>query len=237
MSTSETISQRSSALVAGISLLLMAVVAGVTYGYLHGNLMVTHNAQATFQNLQNSPGAFQAEIAGWLVILILDGIVAWALYHFFAKANIGVSFFSSFLRIIYTVILGIAIYHLPQIIFVLANPLQGTALEQSATEAMNFLLSFENIWSKGLIVFGFHLMTMGYLAFTSGYVPKIWGVLLVIAGVSYSYIHAMHTFFPTMIDYLSTVEAILSLPMMVGDVGFAIWLVAKGGKSNSAKAL
>ena len=117
MKNSNILTQRSSALVAGISILVMALVAGITYGYLHGNIMVANDAQATFQNLQTSTGAFEAEISGWLIIFVLDAIVAWALFHFFAKANKSLSFLSSLLRIIYTVILGTAIYNLPQIIF------------------------------------------------------------------------------------------------------------------------
>ena len=235
MKNSNIISQRTSAMVAGISLLLMALVAGVTYGYLHGNLMVANNAQATFQNLQSSPGAFRAEIAGWLVIFVLDGIVAWALFHFFAKANKGLSFISSLLRVLYTAILGMAIYQLPLILLKLSNQVENTAMEQSALEAMHFLLSFEDIWSKGLIVFGFHLMTLGYLAFKADYVPRFWAVLLLLAGASYAYIHATYAVFPNMTDALTSVEAGLAIPMAVGEVGFAIWLVLKGGKLKSMK--
>lgn len=222
MKNSNTISQRTAALVAGISLLLMAVVAGVTYGYLHGNLMVADDAQATFKNLQTSQGAFKAEIAGWSIIFLLDAVVAWALFRFFAKANKGVSFLSSFLRIIYTIILGIAIYNLPQILSVINHQLAEAGINSRNADVMNYLSSFESIWSKGLIVFGLHLMALGYLAFTADYVPKVWGILLILAGISYSCIHAMYAVFPNMLEYLRTTEAVLTIPMTVGEVGFAI---------------
>lgn len=232
MKNSSTISQRSAALIAGISLLLMAIVAGVTFGYLHGNLVVANDAQATFENLQTSQGAFKSEIAGWSIIFLLDAIVAWALFHFFAKANKGVSFFSSFLRIIYTIILGVAIYNLPQILAVINDQLAEAGLGSATDDVMNYLNSFENIWSNGLIVFGLHLMALGYLAFTADYVPKVWGVLLILAGISYSYIHAMYAVFPNMVEYLITIEAVLTIPMTIGEVGFAIWLIARGGKQK-----
>jgi hypothetical protein len=37
----------------------------------------------------------------------------------------------------------------------------------------------------GLILFGVHLLLIGHLAHRSGFMPKIFGVLLVIAGLGY----------------------------------------------------
>lgn len=231
----KSISQRKSALIAGISLLLMAVVAGLSYGYLHGNLIVADDAQATLENLKTSTGLFYTEIFGWTIIFLLDAVVAWALFHFFAKTNRGLAFLSSFLRVIYTAVLGIAIYNLPKVLTLINKHFAQVNVEGPATEVMNYLNSFEDIWSKGLILFGLHLMILGYLVFKADFVPKVWGVLLVIAGVSYTYLHGMHAFFPHMKEQLVMIESILSLPMIVGEVGFAIWLVVKGGKLKRPK--
>ncbi len=227
------ISQRKSALIAGISLLVMAVVAGLSYGYLHGNLVVADDAQATLDNLKTSTDLFYAEIFGWKVIFILDGLVAWSLYHFFKKSNKGLAFLSSFLRVIYTAFLGIAIYNLPQVMTVINDQLGQFGMNNGMDQVMHYLNSFEDIWSKSLIIFGFHLTLLGFLAFKADYVPKIWGVLLVIAGFSYSYLHGMYAFFPQIKEHLIVIESILSVPMIVGEVGFAVWLVARGGKLKS----
>lgn len=208
----------------------MAVVAGLTYGYLHGNLVAADDAQATLENLRTSTGLFYTEIFGWTVIFLLDALVAWSLFHFFAKADKGLAFLSSFLRVIYTAILGVAIYKLPKVMSIINDQLRHIGMDSATSEIMVHLNSFENIWSNALILFGFHLMILGFLAFKAEYVPKVWGVLLVLAGVSYSYLHGMHTFFPHMKEQLVMIESILALPMIVGEVGFAIWLVAKGGK-------
>ncbi len=233
MNNSKNISQRRSALIAGISLLLMAVVAGLSYGYLHGNLVATDDAQLTLQNLKTSTELFYTEIFGWTLIFLLDALVAWSLYHFFAKANKKLAFLSSFLRIIYTAVLGIAIYNLPKVMTIINENLVGMGTNSPSTEVMHYLNSFEDIWSKSLILFGFHLMILGYLAFKADYVPKVWGVLLILAGLSYSYLHGMHAFFPNMKEQLVMIESILTLPMIVGEVGFAIWLIAKGGKKGA----
>lgn len=232
MKNTKSLSERKAALIAGISLLLMALVAGLTYGYLHGNLVAADDAQATLENLKTSTGLFYTEIFGWTVIFLLDAVVAWSLYHFFKKANKGLAFLSSFLRVIYTAFLGIAIYNLPQVITIINSQLGQIGMNKGTTEVMQHLNSFEDIWSKSLILFGFHLTLLGFLAFKADYVPKIWGVLLVIAGFSYSYLHGMHAFFPQIKEHLIVIESILIIPMIVGEVGFAIWLVVKGGKQK-----
>ena len=79
--------QRKSALIAGIALIIMAVVAGFTYGYLHNTLIVEGDSETTLRNLKSDASLFQAEIFGWFFILVLDVIVAWALYFFFRDEN------------------------------------------------------------------------------------------------------------------------------------------------------
>lgn len=44
---------------------------------------------------------------------------------------------------------------------------------------------FTNIWDAGLVLFGLHLLVIAYLAYRSGYVPKVLGVLLAVAGLGY----------------------------------------------------
>lgn len=227
MKSSNNISPRTSALIVGFALLLMAVVAGLTYGYLHGNLMVAEDADASLKNLQSSPGLFKAELFGWVVIFLLDGLVAWALFHFFKPMNNRISFLSSMLRVVYTVVLGIAIFNLSKILQVINNP----ADHSGSGHVMNYLQSFEDLWSKGLIIFGLHLLALGYLAYRAGFVPKFWGILLIIAGLSYSFLHTAYALEPDLMDSWKTLEMILVLPMTLGEVGFAVWLVVRGGKA------
>jgi len=98
------------------------------------------------------------------------------------------------------------------------------------TGALVSVEAFQQTWSVGLVIFGIHLVLLGYLAFRSGFVPKIWGILLVIAGLCYLFSHGLPLLWPGYSTIKTTVEGILMLPMIVGELGFAIWLVAKGGK-------
>ena len=46
---------------------------------------------------------------------------------------------------------------------------------------------FTDIWHAGLILFGLYLLVIAWLAWRSGYVPKLLGVLIGIAGLGYIY--------------------------------------------------
>jgi hypothetical protein len=48
------------------------------------------------------------------------------------------------------------------------------------------ITAFNDIWYVGQFLFGFHLLLIGYLAYRSGYVPRLLGVLIAISGLGYA---------------------------------------------------
>ena len=77
----------------------------------------------------------------------------------------------------------------------------------------------------GLIFFGFACLATGYLIFKSGYLPKILGLLLAMAGLSYLINSFALLLAPSLADAIS--PAIL-IPAFVGEVLLTLWLVFKG---------
>lgn len=221
---------RKSALIAGITLLVMSVAAIISYGYIHNALMIPGNPKATLENLSHSNSLFGMELLGWLIIFICDLIVAWALYVFFKNVNQKLSLLSALIRTVYTFVLGGAIFNLLQVYFILVNKHLPLALMQQ--KISDFVLAFETTWSLGLILFGFHLLLLGYLAIKSTNIHSIWGILLIIAGISYIFVHASKQIFTEHLSLIHIFESILSLPMAFGEIGFAFWLVIKGGRNQ-----
>jgi hypothetical protein len=88
-------------------------------------------------------------------------------------------------------------------------------------QALRHINSFTNIWDAGLVAFGLNLFVLAYLAYSSGCVPRLLGVLLGIAGFGYV--------FDTVVRVLvrgssSDVSAITG----IGEFVFALWLVIRG---------
>ncbi|MCG6186925.1 DUF4386 domain-containing protein [Maribellus maritimus] len=223
------ITNRKSALIAGIALIFMAAVAVFIYGYIHNMLLVPGNPEATAVNLESHRWLFHTEILGWHVILLLDVVVAWALYILFKNENRKLSAFAAGLRFVYSAILGVAILNFIYILKILNGSFAMT--QQMANEQiMSFLQSFERTLSFGLIIFGFHLLILGFLALKSKYILRFWGILLIFAAISYIIIHSAKFFLPEFESQIKFVENVLSLPMAFGEIGFAFWLIFRGGK-------
>ncbi|PEX84247.1 DUF4386 domain-containing protein [Bacillus cereus] len=220
--------KRKFAITAGTALLIMAFAAFFSYGFVHGNLVVQDDASTTLHNIQTSNSLFKAEIFGWIIIFIMDIIAAWALYFFLKPIHASIALLAAWLRLMYTTILGIGVFNL-----ILALLLSKSTIANPETYTMLFLSAFEYIWSVGLIVFGLHLFVLGFLTFLSKHIPKFISVLLLIAAIGYIVIHVMNTMFSQYDTILSIIQVVFQLPMIAGELGFAIWLLLEGGKSTT----
>ncbi len=224
---------RKSAVIAGLSLLIMTIAAFFSYGYVHSSLIIGGDSIATLKEIQTSMGLFKAEILGWLIIIITDIVVSWAFYTFLKPIHRGYSLLAAWLRLMYTAILAIATANLIQVGELASH--SGELFNQSthtlASQVMASVMTFESVWSLGLIVFGLHLLVVGLVASKTRVIPKAISILLGIAGASYIVVHLLQGFIPIPENVMSTVEMILNVPMMVGELGFGIWLLIKGGKT------
>jgi hypothetical protein len=74
----------------------------------------------------------------------------------------------------------------------------------------------------GLIFFGFVCLIEGYLIYKSGYFPKIFGILMAIAGICY----LTNTFALILAPQLSSIA--LLLPCLLAELALSLWLIFKG---------
>ncbi|PEB52240.1 hypothetical protein CON65_03015 [Bacillus pseudomycoides] len=224
--------QRKSALIAGISLIIMTITAFFSYGFVHGSLVVQGDASATFNNIKLSNMLFKAEIFGWVIILITDIVVAWAFYIFLKPINQSLSLLGAWLRLTYATILGTAILNLIFVLLLSKNTdyLSLFKIDQLQAHMMLFLEAFEFIWSIGLIIFGGHLMIVGYLTLKSDRIPKVISILLLLAAIGYIVINLFSAILSQYDTVISILKIGFSVPMIVGELGFGIWLLFRGGK-------
>ena len=212
-------------ILAGLSLIIMAIAAFYSTDVLR-KLTLPGNAVVTLEQLVVDKQLFMNGIIGWCIIIITDLVVTWGFFIILKKINPKVSLIAAATRMIYTVILIIAVSKLFSANNVIANITEIKTTE--ANQVMNSIDTFQNIWSLGLIIFGIHLFLVGYIALQSKSIPKIISILIIIAGVGYSIIHLMNTFSPQLNSFTHVIEMVLLLPMIIGELGFGIWLLIKG---------
>ncbi len=219
--------EKSAGLISGISLIVMAIAAGFSYGFVQNELL-GKSAEITWQNLAVNKYLFLAGITGWIVIIITDLIAAGGLYIFFKNRSARISLIAAIIRILYTLILCAAVYQLIGIIPFLQEV-------KTSFEIKSQFASFEKIWSAGLILFGFHLLGLGYLSVKSQFVPGFLGYLLYIAGASYILIHTAKQFALFSQNVIASVETVLAFPMALSEILLALWLIYSGLKSSEKR--
>ena len=217
--------QQKAAVFSGVALLVMTIAASFAYGYVHSSLVIDGDAAATLKNIHASQPLFRLEVLGWLIIVMTDLIVSWGFYLFLKPFHQGYALLAGGLRFLYTAILAIAVSHL-----VITNNLVQNSSDRVAQQAMDSITAFEAIWSFGLIIFGLHLIAVGLVAIATKKIPKVMSILVIIAGFSYSLIHFMYNFMPHIEHFTGLLELILMAPMVIGELGFGIWLLVKGRK-------
>ncbi|MBP4138620.1 DUF4386 domain-containing protein [Flavobacterium geliluteum] len=205
----------------GYSLLLMAIIAGIAYGYLFKNIYVPSNSQETLTNLKNFEQQFRIFIFLFIVILVLDILVSIALYDFFETTSKFITKICCVLRLVYSSLLGIAISCLIVMLQLIRSQ------NQNNDYIMNFLSAFLEIWSISLIVFGLHLLLLGYIIIKSKTIPNYIGIFTIVAAFCYILNNVMNILFKDYLLYKENVEMILSLPMALGELVLAFWLILK----------
>jgi hypothetical protein len=213
-------------IIAGFLLIFMTVVASFSYAYIH-NKLVVNSSEITLKNLLSNKSFFYAELAGWILIFITDIIVAIALYFYFIKTSKQISFITAVIRILYTLILGVAILQLIKIIPIISSN-NSLSNHLNIFKTTFYLQFFQKIWSLGLVIFGFHLLGLAYLSVKSKTIPKLLSYLLYFGGVSYSFIHISQQLVLFKNETLNLIENFLVLPMALSEIFLAIWLIYNG---------
>jgi uncharacterized protein DUF4386 len=156
-------------------------------------------------------------------------VVAWALFRFFSPVSSGLSRLAAWFRLAYAAIFLLAIGQLAGIPDLVTNDEYSDVFtaEQIQGQTLVKTDAFADLWMAGLILFGIHLLLVGYLAYRSSYVPKLIGVLLLVAGAGYVFDSVVSTVLASPPGSVATVT-------FLGEFLLAIWLVVRGRTATAS---
>ena len=141
------------------------------------------DAARTTNDIREALGSFQLAIVALLLVAALDVVVAWCLWIFFDRVRHAVAVLAAWCRGLYAAIFAVAISHLLAVARLLGDSqLREPADTRVTGEVLAEIQQFDKVWSLGLGLFGAHLLLIGWLAFTSGFVPRFIGVLCRLPG-------------------------------------------------------
>ncbi|HXA61879.1 MAG TPA: DUF4386 domain-containing protein [Streptosporangiaceae bacterium] len=212
---------RTAATTAGLGLLAMALVSALSFAAF--NMLVVQDPARTARNIAEHEAAFRALTCGFLVVAVLDVLVAWALYELLAPVNKSLALLAAWLRVMYAAVFAAVLSNLLVAVRLLTDATVRGAFDprQADAQAVASVHAFKDGWDTALVIFGLHLLVLGYLVLRSGYVPRTLGVLLMIASTGYV-VDGLGRLLSR--DYHANVAGFT----FVGEVLLMVWLLWKG---------
>ena len=216
-------SPRFKARIAGTFYLVTTLTRMFVEIFVRNRLVVSDGAAATAANILAHESlwrwGFAADILAFASYVALTAL----LYELFKPVNRSVSLVAAFFSLVACVVQAVSsLFHLAPLVLLGGTPyLRAFNVEQLQALALVFLrLRAAAYHSIGLVFFGLYCLLIGYLIFRSTFLPRIIGVLMMLAGLSYL------TFLsPPLAQSLQ--PYILIFPG-VGQISLTLWLLVIG---------
>ncbi len=213
------ISIGTAALITGLTLFLPT--APYAEFYVFKKLIVSNDAALTAQNILDNSTLFLSGIFAIFFTYLKDILLAWTLYIFLRPVNASLSLLAGCFRIVYTVLAIVALFNLLYAFqSVTMSALQDDNRHERVLELVNARRFAMNL---AYIIFGIYLILIGGLIYKASYIPKLLGVLMILAGAAWIIISLQPYFFK---GYNLQWMMFFS----VGELFFTIWLLVKGSR-------
>jgi hypothetical protein len=223
MNTQEKLNPKRSARVAGLLYLLIAIFGIFSMLYGPESLIVIGDAGSTAKNIEASESMYRLAFMGDLLGQVFFIFLVLLLYKLLkpVKKNQAV-------LMVVLVLVGVPIAMLNDLNQITALMIASSAgnlgvfmVDQIQAHVMLFLDLYQAGLHIAFIFWGLWLLPLGYLVFKSGFLPKILGILLIIAGLGYLF--EVFTFF-----LLPDLEITIRMFTFWGEVFLALWLLIMG---------
>lgn len=213
---------------------LKARIAGILYligpcGFAEGvrnRLTVDGDPAATAASILSHEPLFRWALVGDLAGIACYIVVLLLLYDLVRLVNRNVALLAVFFSLMaHTIQAVILVFHYAPLFLLKSEHVLGAfKLDQLQALAYTSLELHDVGYNIDLAFFGFYCLAMGYLLFRSTYFPRILGVLMAFAGLSYLTNSTLSLVAPTLADQLMPYILIPAL----GELVLALWLLLRG---------
>lgn len=191
------------------------------------SVVVSGDPAATVGNLMVSESMFRLGMVAETLIILIEIVVSAILYVLLRPVSRPLSLASALARFAQSILQAVNLFTAVPALLLLGGADYLAAFEPDQLNALVLLFMDVNafviiMWG---LLFGFHLLLLGYLVYRSGFWPKLLGILLIVGAVGYLLQSYGHLLAPQFDDILETVVIVLSVP---GELAFTVWLLWKG---------
>ncbi len=212
---------------AGSLYLMMTPFAIFSIMYVPSILFVPGDTATTVNNIMTSGGLFRLGIASWLICQTIFIFLLVELYKLLKIVNKSQALLMLVLALTAVPIAFINELNHIAVLLLVNGAEHYTVVELSQLHEQVAL--FLNLHTHGIhiaqVFWGLWLFPFGYLVYTSGFLPKLLGILLMIGGVGYLFDVVAFLLVPNFNVIISPVTGI-------GELLFPLWLLFKGVNSE-----
>ena len=226
-------SLKNTARIAGL-LYLLLVISGV-FGimYIPSQIIVPGDSVTTANNIISNELLFRTGVLNDIISNTIFLFLVLVLYRLFKQVNENQA----------KLMFALVIVQIPFVFFMEAfnvaslMTLKGEILKTfELSQRQDFAMLFLKINDYGTLplemFWGLWLLPFGLLVYKSDFIPRIFGILLFIAGIAYMIDSTIGILLP---NYSSFVKYPTILLAAVGEISITLWLLIKGVKTQERK--
>ena len=218
--------------IAGIIYLGVVLTGLFSLLYVPSKLINYENAALTFENITNSETLFRLGIASGLLCYTFFLFLPLVLYKLFKDTNENMAKLMVLLALISVPMYFINVQNELSALSIINNPnyLKGFTKEQIQSQVLFYIVQYDNGMRLIHVFSGLWLFPFGYLVYKSDFLPKFFGILLMLGCIGY-----LINFFGRLLihDYSELgVSSYISLPASIGEIGICLWLLIIGAKEK-----
>ena len=213
--------------VAGLIFLLIALMTPFAEFFVRQGLIVPGDVAATAANIVASAALFRAGFASDLAIFAIEVAQAAVLYVLFRPVSRTLALVMSFAKLAMATLLGLNLLNMHTALQLLTGAEYAAAFDTGQRQALAFvfLSAQRSGYALGMVFFGLYLAVMGYLVYRSGFLPRILGLLSVVAALGY----LANSFTVFLVpDYADTLAVVVVVAALIGELPLTFWLLIKG---------
>jgi len=220
----------------GLAYLIIIIAGAIGELFIRNKIIVSGDAVATAHNIAASPLLWRIGIAGDLLMHVCDLVVAMVYYLLLKRVNKNLALLSVLFGLIQTAVLVANKLNLLMPLFLLGNEDYLKAFDPQQLQVLSYVAVKAHTYGFGigLIFFGFECLIDGYLIFKSGFLPRVLGIMIFIAGLCYLINSFSLILFPAISDL---VFQVIIIPTFIGELSMCLWLLVKGVNVAKWKAL
>lgn len=221
--------------IAGLLYLGVVLTGLFSLLYVPTKLIDYENATLTFQNISKSEMLFRFGILSGLLCYTFFLFLPLVLYKLLKDVNKNMAIIMVILAIISVPMYFINVQNELSILSLINNPdyLKGFSLEQIQSQVMFHIVQYDNGMRLIHVFSGLWLFPFGFLVYKSNFLPKFFGILLMLGCLGYLINFTGRLLIPEYSDL--GISSIISLPASIGEIGICLWLLIIGAKEKSTK--